>query len=166
MSKKMINENVLVLNKGFMPIHITTVRDAVGLVYIDAAKVVVTDNMNSRQGQPIAFEWETLNYKNWIDISIKLDETKQRMVRSSSAKHFCPAVIQLTRWNGIPRYEVKFCRTTLYERDKGRCQYCNTKLPKAQATIDHILPKSRGGKNTWKNTVLSCKSCNEVVMKL
>ena len=67
----------------------------------------------------------------------------------------------LTRWNGVPRYEVKFCRTTLYERDNGKCQYCSVRLPKTKATIDHVLPKSRGGKNTWKNTVLSCKKCNE-----
>jgi hypothetical protein len=51
-------------------------------------------------------------------------------------------------------------RYMVYKRDRGRCGYCGKDIPQKEATIDHILPKSRGGKTTWKNVVLACKDCN------
>ena len=59
----------------------------------------------------------------------------------------------LKNQNAVSRYMV-------YKRDKGRCAYCGKELSRTEATIDHILPKSRGGKTTWENVVLSCKKCN------
>lgn len=132
-----------------------------GLVYVGAAKVVVTNNTKDRTGHDIAFEFETLDYNSWTQISDRLDEEKYTILRSANLRHFKPSVITLSRFNRTPKYEIKFCRTSLYERDKGICQYCGVKLTKSSATIDHINPKSKGGKNTWDNTVLSCKPCND-----
>ena len=46
-------------------------------------------------------------------------------------------------------------------RDKNQCQYCGEKFLTKNLTMDHILPKSRGGLNTWTNLVASCKECNQ-----
>jgi hypothetical protein len=51
-------------------------------------------------------------------------------------------------------------RVILYGRDQHMCAYCGTILPPHRLTIDHVLPKSKGGKNIWMNTVSSCKPCN------
>jgi hypothetical protein len=51
-------------------------------------------------------------------------------------------------------------RAILYSRDMHICAYCAEEFKDHQLTIDHVLPRSRGGKNTWVNTVSSCKPCN------
>jgi len=51
-------------------------------------------------------------------------------------------------------------RVILYGRDRNTCAYCGQEYPDRLLTIDHIHPKSRGGKNTWMNTVVSCRPCN------
>lgn len=51
-------------------------------------------------------------------------------------------------------------RYMLYKRDNGKCAYCGRELSKKEATLDHIIPRSRGGKTEWKNVALSCKRCN------
>lgn len=48
----------------------------------------------------------------------------------------------------------------LFERDEGTCLYCGVVFPKRDLTRDHVVPRSRGGKDTWENCVTSCKRCN------
>ena len=51
-------------------------------------------------------------------------------------------------------------RKNIFMRDSGRCQYCNKKLSYNFATVDHVIPRSKGGRNTWENLVLCCEPCN------
>lgn len=60
----------------------------------------------------------------------------------------------------VPPKNTKPSRKNIYERDSGRCQYCCKPLTFSISTVDHVVPRSRGGKNTWSNLVLSCASCN------
>lgn len=60
----------------------------------------------------------------------------------------------------LSRTSIYVERLVLYKRDRFICAYCGIKYKQYQLTIDHILPKSRGGKNTWMNAVAACKSCN------
>ena len=55
---------------------------------------------------------------------------------------------------------VRFSRQSIFERDKSVCQYCGKHFPRTQLTIDHVLPQSRGGGDTWENLVLACLHCN------
>lgn len=158
--KKILNHNVLVLNKSWIPIHITTVRDAVGLIYVGAAKVVIPNTMIDINGIPAVQEFENLEYDKWCEVSERLDSETIDILKSGNRKHFKPSVIVLTRYNGKIRYEIRFCRASLYERDKGMCQYCGKSLTKSESTVDHVKPKSKGGTNSWNNVVLSCKPCN------
>lgn len=68
-----------------------------------------------------------------------------------------PAVIRLTHYKNIPFRGVLLNRNNLFKRDNGECQYCGSKK---HLTIDHIIPKSKGGKTTWSNLITACNRCN------
>ena len=64
----------------------------------------------------------------------------------------------------MPRLEVGrapgFNRRNLFARDSNRCQYCGRKFPPAELSLDHVMPRSRGGATNWENVVCSCVKCN------
>lgn len=68
-----------------------------------------------------------------------------------------PAVIRLTHYKNIPFRSVLLNRNNLFKRDNGECQYCGSKR---HLTIDHIIPKSKGGKTNWTNLITACNRCN------
>ncbi|HIB01612.1 MAG TPA: HNH endonuclease [Flavobacteriales bacterium] len=56
---------------------------------------------------------------------------------------------------------ARLTKMNLYLRDNGECQYCQVKLSLSECTVDHVRPRSRGGKHSWKNVVLACGRCNQ-----
>ncbi len=70
-----------------------------------------------------------------------------------------PTIIRLLRYITIPFRKVNLNKQNIFRRDKFKCVYCGEKT-KNKLTIDHVIPKSKGGKNTWQNLVTCCKSCN------
>ena len=72
-----------------------------------------------------------------------------------------PAVIVLHRVIKFRLYNLTPNRRNILLRDNNECQYCQHKFPPLELTIDHVIPKSRGGSNTWLNLVAACKSCNQ-----
>ena len=81
-------------------------------------------------------------------------------ITTSSGVFKLPTAIVLIEYVRIPYRKCKLNKKNLFNRDNGMCQYCAKKLSKSTLTIDHVLPKSRGGKNTWENMVSCCRSCN------
>lgn len=72
-----------------------------------------------------------------------------------------PLVIRLVYYVRIPRrFSLPLSRRTVLARDHYTCQYCNAQPGKAQLTIDHVLPRSRGGEARWENVVTACAACN------
>jgi hypothetical protein len=71
-----------------------------------------------------------------------------------------PATIRLHFRVHVNPSVARFRKRILYNRDNWSCQYCNKKLNWNNVTIDHVLPKCKGGKTTWKNCVVCCKICN------
>ena len=69
-----------------------------------------------------------------------------------------PTVIRLLKYVVVPFKRVQLTRQNIFRRDDYTCLYCGTKHDKL--TIDHVYPKSRGGKNTWKNFATACFTCN------
>jgi|TARA_R110000868_G_scaffold45913_9_gene152099 5-methylcytosine-specific restriction endonuclease McrA len=68
-----------------------------------------------------------------------------------------PVIIRLLNYIRYRRTSLKVNRKRIFKRDKSTCQYCGSHK---NLTIDHIIPRSRGGKNTWKNLVTCCSRCN------
>ena len=88
-------------------------------------------------------------------------ETYQKKISSPSRSFDLPAVIVLKTIVKFRFNSVACNRNNIILRDKNQCQYCGKNFPSEQLTLDHILPKSRGGKNNWTNLVASCKKCNQ-----
>ena len=82
---------------------------------------------------------------------------EEEVVRSEKLVYPKPLIIRLLNYIKSKIKTFKVNRNRIYKRDNYECAYCGSKK---QLTIDHIIPKSRGGKNTWNNLISSCLSCN------
>jgi 5-methylcytosine-specific restriction endonuclease McrA len=71
-----------------------------------------------------------------------------------------PNVIRLRVYRKMPRFHRSVSRKGIILRDRGACQYCGAELPSRDLTIDHVVPRSRGGESTWENLATACFSCN------
>lgn len=140
----MLHSNVLVLNKSFLPVHITNVRRAFCLLYAGVAKAVDS-------------QYETFDYESWRQVSIERnDETAGLVDRVIKV----PRVILLIAYDRVPKRRIRFSRYNIFARDKNTCQYCGHKFPRGELNLDHVIPRSQGGTSTWENVVCSCHRCN------
>lgn len=135
----------LVLNKSWVPIATTTVRRAIQLVMSDAARVIEPGS------------YQAHDFVSWAELQAARDE---ECIRTVSKRIRVPEIILLTLFNGYPRMEVAFTRRNLYRRDGFTCQYCGAQPGGAELSIDHVMPRSKGGRSSWSNCVLACTGCN------
>ncbi len=140
----LLNTKVLVLNRSYLPVHITSVRRAFCLLY-DGAAHVVND------------QYQTFDFESWSDLAASdHDETVglvNRVIR-------VPRVILLLTYDRLPRRHVRFSRFNIYARDRNTCQYCGRRFPRSDLNLDHVIPRSQGGTSRWENVVCSCHVCN------
>lgn len=80
------------------------------------------------------------------------------VIRSSSAVFEIPSVIKLSHMIKRPRPRVSLSKREILRRDDFTCQYCGRRM--RHLTLDHIIPRHRGGPHTWKNLVAACMPCN------
>lgn len=83
--------------------------------------------------------------------------TDASFLRSISKSFPKPSVIRIKKYINVPYKDVVLTRHNIFKRDSNKCQYCGTSK---NLTLDHLIPKSRGGKSSWKNLVSACKKCN------
>ncbi|MCP3920613.1 MAG: HNH endonuclease [bacterium] len=145
MNSGVLSQPTLVLNRSWMAIATTTVRHALGMVFSGSAKVIRPDT------------YETHNFETWSDMIV---EPEEPFIRTVTLRIKVPEVIVLTGYNGVPAQTVTFTRRNLYKRDHNTCQYCGCRPGNGELSIDHVVPRSRGGKSTWTNCVLACVGCN------
>jgi 5-methylcytosine-specific restriction endonuclease McrA len=142
----MVEGHVLVLNKSWVVVNIASVRRALSLLYQGMARAV----------HPT--DYSLYDFDDWCQLSPAFHEG--RYIHTTSRKIRVPEVIILNMFNGFIRQEVRFSRRNIFERDDHTCQYCGKKFCKQDLTLDHVVPQSRGGGNTWENLVLACVPCN------
>jgi len=140
-----LNDLVLILNKGWTPIRVRNVKTAIKLLFRKRACVVSPEDYQ-------VFSWE-----KWLEQKI---EDGEKYIQAVSCKIKVPEVIVLTEYQKIPIYDVRLTKKNIFLRDKWRCQYSGKVLSPKEADIDHIIPKSKGGKNTWGNLVTTSKKLN------
>lgn len=145
------NRPVLVLNRHWLAVHICTVRRALSLLYQGLAQVVA-DN------------YQTFDFDGWRELSANGDgaAADHEVVRAPGFEFPVPAVIVLQHYQKCPPRTVRFNRRNIYVRDRFRCQYCGTAPGREQLTIDHVVPRSKGGRSTWNNVVVACVRCNSL----
>jgi 5-methylcytosine-specific restriction endonuclease McrA len=144
MSASVLNTKVLVLNRAYLPVHITSVRRAMALLYQDIARAV--DN-----------QYRTFDFASWADLAA--DEDAIGLVGRAIR---VPRVILLVAYDRVPRRYVRFSRFNIFARDQNLCQYCGRQFPRSELNLDHVVPRSKGGKSVWENVVCSCLRCNRL----
>ena len=88
----------------------------------------------------------------------ELVEQRERPLRTGTMSYPCPVVIRLVSYVRVPRtHSRRITRRAVFARDEYRCQYCGSP---ARLTVDHVVPRSRGGLSSWENIVTSCAPCN------
>jgi 5-methylcytosine-specific restriction endonuclease McrA len=88
-------------------------------------------------------------------------EAAEARLRSQHVTLPLPVVIRLVTYVRIPRMmPLAVTRRGVLNRDNHACQYCGRMLHSVELTLDHVLPRCRGGKTTWENVVAACKPCN------
>jgi hypothetical protein len=135
---------VLIVNRYFQPVQIATARRAFLLLYCGAALAI--DEAGDLHDFPA---WRRLPVRERDD-EIPIIGGALRV----------PRVLHLRRYERLRRPTIRLSRRNLMLRDGHQCQYCGRRPRVADLNIDHVLPKSRGGGDSWENLVTACRSCN------
>ncbi len=141
----LLDRAALVLNRSWLPVHVTSVRRALCMMVRDVARAVVPDTL------------AVYAFPEWVRL---LDPPTRHFVRSPSLRVPIPDVVVLRGYDRIPCHEAPFTRRNLFLRDDFTCQYCGHRCACDRLSIDHVTPRSRGGRTSWENCVLACVSCN------
>lgn len=146
----MLDAHVLVLNKSWIAINVATARRALALLYQGHARVVHPK------------DYSLYEFDAWCTYSRRkyMQDPDCNVVHTPHQPVIIPEVILLSMFNGFVRHEIRFSRTNIFTRDKHQCQYCGAQPEKSDLTLDHVIPRSRGGGNSWENLVLACARCN------
>ena len=90
----------------------------------------------------------------------KTEEEHGLMLHAQRNRMAMPSVIRLLEYRRIPHQTRALSRKNILLRDRNTCQYCGVILQANELTLDHVLPRSRGGLSTWENLVACCHECN------
>ena len=88
-------------------------------------------------------------------------EYTDKWVRSARETFQIPAVIALKQYIDEKFFTLTCNRKNILLRDNNTCQYCDKQFPEPELTVDHVIPRSKGGANVWENVATACKPCNQ-----
>lgn len=147
-----LEASVLVLNKNYTAVHVIGVRRAFRLLAKEHAEVLMQDNDR----------WSTYSFGSWIQLSQSrhLFADDGDWVHTISLTIRVPRIIRLLIFDRLPSRIVKFNRRNIFARDDNHCQYCGHRFPTSELSLDHVVPRSRGGLSSWTNIVCACTRCN------
>jgi len=140
----MLSSAVLVLNRSFQPVHVTTAKRALGLLYAGVVRAIDR-------------EFQTFDFESWASLGAAAGS---ELVRTPTRVIAVPRVVVLQMFDRVPRVKVRFSRLNIYARDDDTCQYCGQRRPRHGLNLDHVVPRSQGGRTTWENVVCCCYECN------
>jgi 5-methylcytosine-specific restriction endonuclease McrA len=135
---------VLVLNRSFQPVRITTARHAFTLLYLGRARA-----LDAR--------YEPMDFEAWASL---IPGPQEDAIGTPRGPIRVPRVLVLVGYNRVPSAPLRLSRRNVFLRDAFTCQYCGGRPPVRDLNLDHVLPRSRGGKSSWDNLVTSCRTCN------
>lgn len=147
-----LNANVLVLNRLYMAIRVISARRAFSMLLGDVAEVIsVNDGV-----------YTNYDFDSWVELSRYRDQfgPDYDWVRTVRMHIAVPKIIRVLGYDRLPSQTVKLNRRNIYARDTNHCQYCGKKFPTSELTLDHIVPRTQGGKSSWTNLVCACVACN------
>jgi 5-methylcytosine-specific restriction endonuclease McrA len=135
---------VLVINRLYQPVQITSARRAVLLLYGGSALALDDGG-------------ELHDFPSWRRQPVRDGDDAIPVVGGALR---VPRVVHLRRYDRARRPVVRLTRKNVMLRDGYLCQYCALRLPTRDLNIDHVMPRSRGGPDSWENLVTACRECN------
>lgn len=135
---------VLLLNRHYAPVSVATARRSLVLLYSGAASALDESG-------------DAHDFYSWRCLPIRAHDDEIAVVGGALR---IPRVLHLERYERAPRFGVRLTRRNLLLRDRYRCQYCGGEPGVRDLNVDHVVPRSRGGRDSWDNLVISCRSCN------
>src|SRR5580765_5375161 len=139
---------VLVLNRNWQAINVRTPQEAFCMMATNVATGLEIEGEDHIR--PVTWE-------EWITLPVRDQDEAVHTVRGAIR---VPTVIVAINYAKVPKKRPKLCARGIRERDRNRCQYTGRVLRPDEGSLDHVLPRSRGGKDTWENLVWSSKSVN------
>ena len=144
-----LDKQVLVLNKSWQPINVMTVQKALSMMAADAATA-----FDFADGNFVPVKWS-----DWLNLPVRAEDdgirTPSRVVR-------VPRVIVAVAFNKVPLKRPRLTLKHLRERDNHRCAYTQRVLKPEECSMEHVVPKSKGGATKWRNVVLADKKVNNL----
>ena len=140
---------VLVLNRNWQAINVRTPQDAFCMMATNVATGLEIEGENHIR--PITWE-------QWIALPIREQDEAVHTVRGQIR---VPTVIVAVNYAKVPKRRPRLCTKAIRERDHNRRQYTGRLLHPNEGSLDHVVPRSRGGQNAWENLVCSAKDVNQ-----
>jgi len=150
-----LNSHVLVLNKNFEATRVTNARVAFILLCRGVAEAI--DYESEDNGV-----FANYDFDSWAELSEYKEEFSKdnyRWVKAVGGSIAVPQIVRLlfSKRRASPQ---RLTRKNLFARDQNKCQYCGKRFATSELTLDHVVPSSRGGGNTWDNLACACVKCN------
>lgn len=139
---------VLVLNRNWQAINVRTPAEAFCQMATGVATALEVEGEN--QIRPVAWD-------EWLTLPVRPQDEAVHTVRGVVR---VPSVIVIANFAKVPKKRPKLSARNIRERDGNRCQYTGAVLHPNEGSIDHVVPRSRGGKNAWDNCVWASKAVN------
>lgn len=140
---------VLVLNRNWQAINIRTPADAFCQMATNVATAL--DIEGDEHIRPV--KWD-----EWITLPVRPQDSSVQTVRGAIR---VPTVIVAVNFAKVPKKRPRLCAKSIRERDGNRCQYTGRPLRPDEGSLDHVLPRSRGGADSWENLVWAAKDVNQ-----
>lgn len=156
------------LNANWQPVGFKTVKDAIidlcgaesdGKPTSMAMDITYPLKSNGEPDFSASPDMVPVSWSDWLNLPIR---SWDLTINTPNKTIRVPTVIIATNYNKMPvkHFKGKPSKDAIYMRDKGVCQYSGAKLDRHNATVDHVIPRSRGGKDTWENFVLCSREIN------
>lgn len=139
-----LDDPCLVLNRNWQPITFLPIQTCIVTVSRDMASILDVQ------------DYLLLNFEEWIELGRECD----RSIKTPTKTIPAPEVVVLKKYGERPPRRVVFNKPNMARRDQHVCQYCGADLFKQKITVEHVMPRSRGGLTTWENCVAACEDCN------
>src|SRR5207253_2575927 len=159
---------VLVLNRNWQAINVRTPQEAFCMMATNVATGLEIDREVPTELQSDPFctlhssfsnsKVRPVTWEEWITLPIRDQDEAVHTVRGAIR---VPTVIVAVNYAKVPKKRPKLCARTIRERDDNRCQYTGRILHPDEGSLDHVVPRSRGGKDAWENLVWSAKEVNQ-----
>ncbi len=148
-----LDTSVLVLNKHYAAVRVIPARRAMCMLFKRIAEIVSIDDGT----------WLGHDFDSWRQVSqvkARFERDHHDWIRCVRFDLAVPRIVRLLVYDRLPITPVRLTRRNIYARDRSHCQYCGKKFSTSELTLDHILPRSRGGGMSWTNLVCCCVKCN------